>query len=60
MKENQKLYRFIPFHELVDICERPGKLVLKSPRLWDDNYEGYFYRKLMNEKSMSEVFNKLK
>ena len=56
MKENQKLYRFIPFQELVDICETPCKIVLKSPSLWDDNYEGYFYRKLMHEESMSEMF----
>lgn len=58
MKENQKLYHFIPFSELVDICESPGQLILKSPRLWDDNYEGYFYRKLMDEKSMPEMFEK--
>lgn len=56
MKDDQNLYRFIPLHELIDICESPGKLVLKSPRLWDDNYEGYFYKKLMSEKSMIDMF----
>jgi len=60
MKDNQKLYRFIPFSELVDICENPGQLILKSPRLWDDNFEGYFYKKLMNTEGMIEIFNKLK
>lgn len=53
-----KLYRFIPLYELMDICEKPGKLVLKSPRLWDDSYEGYFYKKLMDEESLKIMFER--
>ncbi len=58
MKRNNKtLYRIIPFYELVQMCEEPRKMILKSPRLWDDNYEGFFYRKLMTIEGLTEAYN---
>ena len=54
--EKQFLYRIMPLEELVQMCENPRKIVLRSPRLWEDTYEGFFYTKLMTEEGMEKTY----
>ena len=60
MKSNKipkSLYRIMPLYELIQMCDEPRKFVLKSPRLWEDTYEGFFYKRLLTEDGLKTAYD---
>lgn len=53
----KSLYRIMPLYELIQMCEEPRKLVLKSPRLWEDTFEGFFYKRLLTKDGLKTAYD---
>ncbi|WP_125226116.1 DUF2971 domain-containing protein [Leptospira barantonii] len=61
MKNNKdkKIFRFMSFYSFVDLIQTQS-LTLVRPKLWEDPYEGFIFRKLNSEQGKEEVAANLK
>lgn len=53
-----KIYRYVSFEMFVDMAIN-NRLTLLSPRLWEDPYEGWFWKAFMNSESVGTGIRKL-